>query len=72
MCGEILKFDHVMSVVVSVVNYLRARALKHRTFQAFLEQVDAEYKDLVYHTDVRSLSQGRVLQRFAALEEKVL
>ena len=32
LCDKILKFDHVMSAVVSVVNYLRARALKHRTF----------------------------------------
>ena len=32
LCGKILKFDHVMSVVVSVVNCLGARALKHRTF----------------------------------------
>ena len=61
-----------MSVVVSVVNYLRARALKHRTFRAFLEEVDAEYKDLVYHTEVRWLSRGRVLQRFVALKEEVL
>ena len=29
LCGKILKFDHVMSAVVSVVNYLRARAQKH-------------------------------------------
>ena len=72
LCGKVLKFDHVMSVVVSVVNYLRARALKHRTFRAFLEEVDAEYKDLVYHTEVRWLSRGRVLQRFVALKEEVL
>ena len=32
LCGKILKFDYVMSEVVSVVNYFRARALKHRTF----------------------------------------
>ena len=72
LCGKVLKFDHIMSVVVSVVNYLRARALKHRTFRAFLEEVDAEYKDLVYHTEVRWLSRGRVLQRFVALKEEVL
>ena len=72
LCGKVLKFDHVMSVVVSVVNYLRARALKHRTFRAILEEVDAEYKDLVYHTEVRWLSRGRVLQRFVALKEEVL
>ena len=55
-----------------MVNYLRAHALKHRTFRAFLEEVDAEYKDLVYHTEVRWLSRGRVLQRFVALKEEVL
>ena len=32
LCSKILKFDYVMSVVVSVVNYLRTRARKHRTF----------------------------------------
>ena len=53
LCGKVLKFEHVMSVVVSIVNYLRARALKHRTFRAFLEEVDAKYEDLVYHTEVR-------------------
>ena len=30
--GKIFKFGYVMSVIVSVVNYLYARALKHRTF----------------------------------------
>ena len=61
-----------MSVVVSVVNYFRARALKHRTFRVFLEEVDAEYEDLVYHTEMRWLSQGRVLQCFVALKEEFL
>ena len=71
LCGKVLKFGHVMSVVVSIVNYLRARALKHRTFRAFLEEVDAKYEDLVYHTEVRWLSRGRVLQRFVALKEEI-
>ena len=61
-----------MSVVVSVVNYLRAHALKHKTFRAFLKKVDAECKNLVYHTEVRWMSRGRVQQRFVALKEEVL
>ena len=43
--GKILKFDRVMSVVVTVVNHLCARALKHKTFRAFLKEMNAEYKD---------------------------
>ena len=72
LCDKILKFDHLMSVVVLIVNYLRAGALKHRTFPAFPEYVDAKYKDLIYHTEVRWMSRGRVLQRFAGLKEEAL
>ena len=32
LCDKILKFNHIMFVVVSVVYYFRTRALKHRTF----------------------------------------
>ncbi|CAM2109005.1 unnamed protein product [Caretta caretta] len=60
-----------MSVVVSIVNYIRSRGLKHWTFRAFLEGVDTECSDLIYRTEVRWLSRGRVLQRFVALKEEV-
>ena len=53
LCSKVLEFDHVMSVVVSIVNFLRTRKLKHGLFKLFLEEVDAEYGDVVYHTDVR-------------------
>lgn len=72
LCGKILKYDHVMSVVVSIVNYIRSRGLKHRSFQAFLEEVAADYDDLLYHTEVRWLSRGKVLQRFISLKEEII
>uniref|UniRef100_K7FWM9 SPIN-DOC-like zinc-finger domain-containing protein n=1 Tax=Pelodiscus sinensis TaxID=13735 RepID=K7FWM9_PELSI len=71
LCSKVLKFEHVMSVVVSIVNYIRSRGLKHRTFRVFLEGVDAKCRDLNYHTKVRWLSRGRVLQCFVALKEEV-
>ena len=50
---KVLKFDHVMLVVIFIVNYLRTEKLKHRLFILFLEEADSEYGDVVYHTDVR-------------------
>jgi hypothetical protein len=52
LCSKVLKCDYVMSVVVSVVNYLRSSRLKHRTCRAFLEEIHAECSDLLYHTQV--------------------
>jgi hypothetical protein len=59
-----------MSVVVSIVNYLHSTGLKHRTLEAFLEEADLECSDLLYHTEVRWLSQGRVLQHFITMKEE--
>ncbi|XP_069498920.1 general transcription factor II-I repeat domain-containing protein 2-like [Ambystoma mexicanum] len=64
LCSKSLKFDSVMTIVVSCVNFIRAHALKHRQFQEFLSELNADYGDVLYHTKVRWLSRGRVLKRF--------
>ena len=71
LCNKVLEFDYVMSVVVSIVNYLRTRKLKHCLFKLFLEEVNAEYGDVVYHTDVRWLSRANVLKRFISLKTEI-
>lgn len=71
LCSKVLNFEHVMKVVVSVVNYIRSSGLKHRTFKAFLEEVDANCSGLLYHTDVRWLSCGRALKRFVDLKSEI-
>uniref|UniRef100_A0A4X2KNG3 SPIN-DOC-like zinc-finger domain-containing protein n=1 Tax=Vombatus ursinus TaxID=29139 RepID=A0A4X2KNG3_VOMUR len=72
LCSRVLNFDSVMSVVLSTVNYIRSRGLKHRSFQEFLKEVGATGNDVLYHTEVRWLSRGRVLQRFVALREEII
>jgi hypothetical protein len=71
LCSKVLNFEHVMSVVVSIVNCIRCRGLTHRLFRAFHE-VSANYSDLLCHTEVRWLSSGRVLQRFEALRDEII
>ncbi len=37
LCCKVLKWESVMKVVVSCINFIRANGLKHRQFQAFLQ-----------------------------------
>ena len=71
LCSKVLKFDHVMLVVVSIVNYLPTRKLKHRLFKLFLEEADSEYGNVVYRADVRWLSRANALLRFIALKPEI-
>uniref|UniRef100_A0AAR2KU72 DUF4371 domain-containing protein n=1 Tax=Pygocentrus nattereri TaxID=42514 RepID=A0AAR2KU72_PYGNA len=64
LCCKAVKWDSVMKVVVSCVNFIKANALNHRQFQELLSELDAAYGDVLYHTEVRWLSRGRVLRRF--------
>uniref|UniRef100_A0A3P9L1T0 Uncharacterized protein n=1 Tax=Oryzias latipes TaxID=8090 RepID=A0A3P9L1T0_ORYLA len=67
LCCKVLKWDSVMQVVVSCINFIRANGLKHRQFQQFLSELGSAHGDVLYHTEVRWLSRGRVLRRFYEL-----
>ncbi|KAK7161663.1 hypothetical protein R3I94_004364 [Phoxinus phoxinus] len=71
LCGKCLRFDNVMSVVVKCINHIRSRGLKHRQFRAFLDEIESEYEDVLYFTEVRWLSRGNVLKRFFELRAEV-
>ncbi|KAM3867728.1 general transcription factor II-I repeat domain-containing protein 2-like [Diretmus argenteus] len=73
LCGKKLNFSHVMDVVTGVTNLIRGgnRALTHRKFVAFLDEVDAAYGDLKLHAEVRWMSRGKCLERFFALRTEI-
>ena len=71
LCAKCVKFEHVMQPVVKTINFIRSKALHHRQFQRFLLDIDAEYGDVIYHTDVRWLSRGSALQCFFSLRREI-
>lgn len=73
LCAKTLNFSHVMDLVTKVTNLIRGgnRALNHRNFVAFLEEVNAAYGDLQMHTDIRWMSRGKCLERFFALRTEL-
>ena len=61
----------VMDVVVKTLNFIRSRGLNRRQFKSFLVDMDSEYGELLYHTEVKWLSRGNVLKRFFALRNEI-
>ncbi|UYV78931.1 EPM2AIP1 [Cordylochernes scorpioides] len=55
----------VLKPVISTVNFIRSFGLNHRQFRQFIAEIGET--DLPYHTAVRWLSCGKVLQRFFEL-----
>ena len=72
LCAKTLNYKHVIGPVTKAVNFIRARGLNHRQFQKFLDDLNSAHQDLLYFTDVRWLSKGRMLKRFYDLREEVV
>lgn len=60
-------FKELISQVTAIINFIRGRALLHREFTTFLENIDSDYHDVLYYTDVRWLSAGKMAERFYLL-----
>ena len=43
----------VMTLVLKLINSIRAKALQHRLFKALLDELDVAYGDLLLHADIR-------------------
>ena len=62
----------VLKIVVETVNFVRSRALNHRIFMQLCEEMHSKFKVLLYHTEVRWLSRGKVMNRVSALRAELL
>ncbi|XP_041858599.1 general transcription factor II-I repeat domain-containing protein 2-like isoform X2 [Melanotaenia boesemani] len=71
LCNKSTGLKNVMQDVIAIVNNIRSKALSHRQFRALLDEMDAQYGDVLYHQKVRWLSRGKVLRRFFELREEI-
>lgn len=74
LIAKSIKLEDTMSAVIQTIKTIRRghKALTHRQFRAFLEEVDAEYSDILLYTEVRWLSKGKCLERFYSLRNEIV
>ncbi|XP_076362635.1 protein FAM200B-like [Tachypleus tridentatus] len=57
----------VFEDVLKIVNFIKSRDVNSRIFRELCKEMGEQYQVLLYHTDVRWLSQGKVVRRVIEL-----
>lgn len=61
----------VLNSVISMVNLVKKRALNTRLFKNICQEMGSVHETVLYHTEVRSLSRGKVLKRIVELSDEL-
>ncbi|XP_072377904.1 protein FAM200A-like [Diabrotica undecimpunctata] len=60
-----------LNLASKIVNHIKSSALNTRLFQALCQELNSDQKTLLFHTEVRWLSKGNMLERLYNLKSKV-
>lgn len=60
----------VLDEAVKIVNTIKSRSLNARLFKIMCDDMGAQFKQLLLHSEVRWLSRGKVLTRLCELREE--
>jgi hypothetical protein len=60
-----------LEVIIKIVNYVKASALNTRLFRQLCSEMDANHEALLFHTEVRWLSKGNMLERVSELNREI-
>ncbi|XP_053171455.1 zinc finger BED domain-containing protein 5-like [Scomber japonicus] len=65
------ELSEVMTDILGVVNFIKTRPLKTRVFSAICEEMGAEHEAVLFHSEARWLSRGKVFSRVFELREQI-
>ncbi|KCZ76845.1 hypothetical protein H311_02151 [Anncaliia algerae PRA109] len=66
------KLNTVVTVVTKVVNFIQGRVVNHRQFVEFLKKIEDDFYEIFYYTEVRWLSNDKILDRFQYLLDEIV
>lgn len=61
-----------LATVIKAVNFVKGSALNTRLFRRLCEDMDSDHDSLLFHTEVRWLSKGNMLQRVLELFDEIV
>ncbi len=64
--------ETVLKQAVQIINFIKARPLNARLFPLLCQELGAKHEQLLFQTEVRWLSRGRVLHRIYELRSEVM
>ncbi|XP_052823601.1 general transcription factor II-I repeat domain-containing protein 2-like [Octopus bimaculoides] len=71
-CKPALDLKHVVNPVMSMVNTIRIRAFYHLQFKSHLEDMEAQYGDVIYHNSkVPASVSSKIRDHWLSLEDEV-
>ena len=66
------QLNTVFKVLVKLVNYVKSSALNTRLFRKICQDMESDFEVLLFHTPVRWLSAGKILNRIFTLKEELM
>ena len=66
------QLNTVFKVIVKIVNYVKSSALNTRLFRKICQDMENYVEVLLFHTPVRWLSAGKILNRIFTLKEELM
>lgn len=66
------ELKQTLDSAIKILNYIKASALNTRLFRRLCQDMESEHQNLVYHTSVRWLSKGNMLNRLVILLQEVI
>uniref|UniRef100_A0A3Q1AGL5 HAT C-terminal dimerisation domain-containing protein n=1 Tax=Amphiprion ocellaris TaxID=80972 RepID=A0A3Q1AGL5_AMPOC len=65
------ELNSVLETATKMVNYIKSRPLNTRLFATLCSELGSEHQGLLFHSDVRWISRGKVLIRLYELRDEV-
>lgn len=65
------ELSEVMTEIIGVDNFIKTRPIKTSVFSAVCEEMGAEHHAVLFHSEARRLSPGKVLSRLFELREQI-